>query len=289
MYKKRSSSRSSYIFTIIAWIIIFSSVIVFFGQLDSMESWGPIGRRRIDVIHTILAYISIWSLLASIISWIIHEIRHSSAINNIVIRRFLPLIRFTITAGCWIIILLQMLEELDIDTRSILTGAWIWWAILALAAKDVMTNFLGSLSLLLGRVFDIWEVIRIRTSKSIYEWIVEEITLNYTKITNQTGELVYIPNRIIYSETVENISRERFETYEYIIPFPKASPSADIQERVRLIEWKISEYNPLKTEWKMENPNAWDFVYRVIVKLPEESELIDREIRLYLMEHIFRG
>ena len=182
-----------------------------------------------------------------------------------------------------------MLEELDIDTRSILTGAWIWWAILALAANDVMTIFLGSLSLLLGRVFDIWEVIRIRTSKSIYEWIVEEITLNYTKITNQTGELVYIPNRIIYSETVENISRERFETYEYIIPFPKASPSADIQERVRLIEWKISEYNPLKTEWKMENPNAWDFMYRVIIKLPEESELIDREIRLYLMEHIFRG
>jgi small-conductance mechanosensitive channel len=153
-----------------------------------------------------------------------------------------------------------------------------------------MTNLFGSLSILLGRVFDIGETIRMRGSRGTYEGIVEEITLNYTKLTNITGEVVYIPNRTIYTETVENLSRRRFETYTYLIPFAKGSSTGvDIQERIRIIEGKISEYDPLSVEWECENPNAGDYVYRVTVAFPEESDEIDREIRMYLTEHIFRG
>lgn len=76
-----------------------------------------------------------------------------------------------------------------------------------------------------------------RGSRGTYEGIVEEITLNYTKLTNITGEVVYIPNRTIYTETVENLSRRRFETYTYLIPFAKGSSiGVDIQERIRIIE-----------------------------------------------------
>ena len=125
MYKKKSSSRVSYIFTILAWIIIISAVIVFFDQMQSIENWSPIMRARIDMVHIILIYLSSGALLASMMSWITNEVRHSSIIENVVIRRFLPLIRFVLTAGLWIIILLEMLEKLDIDTKSILTGAGI--------------------------------------------------------------------------------------------------------------------------------------------------------------------
>ena len=82
-------------------------------------------RARIDMVHIILIYLSSGALLASMMSWITNEVRHSSIIENVVIRRFLPLIRFVLTAGLWIIILLEMLEKLDIDTKSILTGAGI--------------------------------------------------------------------------------------------------------------------------------------------------------------------
>lgn len=125
MYKKKSSSRVSYIFTILAWIIIVSAVIVFFDQMQSIENWSPIVRARIDMVHIILLYLSSGALVASIISWLTHEVQHSSIIENVVIRRFLPLIRFVVTAGIWIIVLLEMLEKLDVDTKSILTGAGI--------------------------------------------------------------------------------------------------------------------------------------------------------------------
>ena len=183
-----------------------------------------------------------------------------------------------------------MFEGLLIDTKGILAGAGISGAILALAGKDIVTNLFGSMSILLGKIFDIGETIRIKWTKVNYEWIVEEITLNYTKITNKNGELIYIPNRTIYTEVIENISRERFHTYTYLIPVNKSSSNPkDVREQMRIIEGKISEYDPLEIEWEMDNPNSSDFVYRILVRLPEKSEKIDREIREFLMKHIFHG
>jgi small-conductance mechanosensitive channel len=290
MYKKPSPSRLSYIFTIIAWNIILASSVIFFDQIENIGNWTPKWLARIDNIRIIVTNLCVAALIGSVIAWIFREIRHSEAIENIIVRRFLPIIRFLITASVWLITVFHILEKLNIDTRSILTWAWIWWAIIALAGKDIMTNLFGSLSILLGRVFDIGETIRVRGSKTTYEGIVEEITLNYTKLTHLTGEVVYIPNRTIYTETIENLSRQRYETYTYLVPFAKGtSKGSDIRERMRIIEGKLSEYDPLSVEWEMENPNAWDYMYRIIVKFPEENDAIDRDIRMYLTEHIFRG
>jgi small-conductance mechanosensitive channel len=85
-----------------------------------------------------------------------------------------------------------------------------------------MTNLFGSLSILLSKTFDIGDEIRLAGPKgTIYEGIVEEITLNHTRIQSSTGEVVYIPNRSVYTEVVENLTRRRFYTYTYLIPFKK--------------------------------------------------------------------
>lgn len=123
-----------------------------------------------------------------------------------------------------------------------------------------------------------------------YEGIVEEITLNYTKLTHTSGEVIFIPNRLIYTEVVENLSRRRFFIYEYIVPFKKnGSNGRDIQEQLRIIEGKIDEYNPIAIGWITENPNAGDFVYRISVKLPDENESFDRDIREFLTGYIFQS
>lgn len=291
MYKKPSATRLSYILTIISWNIILASSVIFFNHLEQIASWSPAWLNKIDNIGIIVINLGIAALISSVIAWIFREIRHSGAIENMIVRRFLPIIRFFVTASIWIVAIFYILERLGVDTRSILTWAWIWWAILAFAAKDIMTNFLWSLSILLGRIFDIWEEIRIRRGFNIvFEGLVEEITLNYTKLTKKTGEVLYIPNRTIYAEVIENISRERYVTYTYIVPFSKASSVwREIKESLKIIEWKIAEYNPLLVEWKTENTNAWDYTYIITVQFPEENEIIDRELRLYLTEHIFRG
>lgn len=188
----------------------------------------------------------------------------------------------------WIAGMFYILDSLHINTSSILTGAGIGWVLLAIASRDIITNLFGSLSILLSRTFEIWEIIRLQLkSNTAYEWLVEEITLNYTKMTRISGEVVFIPNRLIYTETLENISRRRFYEYIYRIPFKKQSNVTDIKTRMRIIEGKIASYDPIEVTYDTEIPNAVDLVYKIQILLPEENEKFDSEMRHFLMEHIF--
>ncbi len=136
----------------------------------------------------------------------------------------------------------------------------------------------------MSRIFDIGETIRVKNT----EGIVEEITLNYTKIMSESWQVVFIPNRILNVEQIENITRRRFIVYTYKIPFKKAGTNpAEIKDRLMIIEGKINEYAPISIEITTEIPNANDFVYCIDVKLPEENEEFDRSIRTFLIPYIF--
>lgn len=222
-------------------------------------------------------------------SFIFYQIRHSRATENRVLKRFLPIINFVINLLVWVVAGFLILEALEINTRNILTGAGIGGAILALAYKDLFTNLLGSLSILFSQTFEIGDTIRVRTIRLWVEGMVEEITLNHTKITNKSGEVVYVPNKIIYSETVENLSKRRFFTYELTIPFAKASSSNEVTEALRIIEGKINSFYPIKVEYEMSSPNAGDYMYTIFVSLPEENAFFENEIRNFLVRYIFRG
>ena len=99
--------------------------------------------------------------------------------------------------------------------------------------------------------------------------------------------MVFIPNRLIYTETLENISRRRFFDYTYRIPFRKQSNTDDIRTRMRIIEGKIASYDPIEVLYETEIPNAVDLVYKITIMLPEANETFDIEMRHFLMEHIF--
>ena len=119
------------------------------------------------------------------------------------------------------------------------------------------------------------------------EGMVEEITLNHTKITNKTGEVVYVPNKIIYSESVENLSRRRFFSYELMIPFNKNASHTDISHALNLIEGKINSFFPINVEYVTSNANASDFVYNITILLPEENNFFENEMRKFLIPIIF--
>lgn len=284
-----SNSRITFIFTISVWIVLISTTIIMYNQVIMMNDWSPSVNTVIDRTYISLKYILIISLIVSIVNLIFHEIKHSNAMSNLFIRRFLPIVRFVATAAIWIIGFFSLLEELHINTNNILAWAWIWWVIFALAGKDIVTNLFWSLSILLSKTFDIGEIIRIQPWRGWpYQWIVEEITLNYTKITNTTGEVIFIPNRLMYSEVIENVTRERFHTYKYVIPFKKyGSNSHDIKQQLKIIEWKIYEYSPIDVNWVTENPNSNDYVYTVSVTLPEEDNTFNDMMRNFLVDFIF--
>lgn len=264
------------------------STTILYRYVISAPRWNPAELGYIDTTYQLVWILIVVIILVHIISLIFREIEHSFIVEGAVIKRFFPLIKVITLSAIWIIGWFYVLDNLHINTSSILTGAGIWWVLLAIASRDIITNLFGSLSILLSRTFEIGEIIRIQMrSWVMYEWLVEEITLNYTKMTRLTGEVVFIPNRLIYTETLENISRRRFFDYTYRIPFRKQSDMNDIKTRMRIIEWKIASYDPIEVTYDTEIPNAVDLVYKITILLPEENEVFDSEMRHFLMEHIF--
>lgn len=117
--------------------------------------------------------------------------------------------------------------------------------------------------------------------------MVEEITLNHTKIANKTGEVVYVPNKIIYSESVENLSRRRFFSYELVVPFAKTTCHTEIANALDLIEGKINSFFPINVEYVTSNANAADYMYTITVLLPEENSFFESEMRKFLVPFVF--
>ncbi len=287
-YSTLITSRKNSFFSIVTWIFLSISTTILYRYMVLADGWTPANLATIDMIYGLLQIIFGVIIVVHIVSSVFREIERSFLVDGPVIRRFFPLIKVIVISTTWTIGIFYILDSLHINTSSILTGAGIGWVLLAIASRDIITNLFGSLSILLSRTFDIGEIIRLQLKSNVtYEWLVEEITLNYTKITRLSGEVVFIPNRLIYTESLENISRRRFFDYTYRLPFKKQSNVLDIKTRMRIIEGKIASYSPIEVLYDTEIPNAVDLVYKITVMLPEENEKFDNEMRNFLMEHIF--
>ena len=280
--------RKIHLWYIFSWIISLFFIFWVYHSItvsgSTIWNFWPSTWSIINYSYTFLEGFLITGLVASIVSFSLSEIKHSFAVDHIIFRKFLPTIRFLLLLIVWICGSLIILESMHIDTAKFLTWAGIGWAIFAFASKDIIANILWSLSIILSKMFEIGDTIRIRW----VEWVVEEISLNTTKIMSTEGKLVYMPNRTLNTEQLENLTRRRFFIYAYRVPLKKALwDPKEVQNIIRIIEGKLSEYRPIEIKITTEVPNANDFVYIFTVKVPEEDDEYDRQIREFLIPYIF--
>ncbi len=90
--------------------------------------------------------------------------------------------------------------------KTILLSAGVGGIAIALAAKDTIANFFGSVTIFADRPFQIDELIKIGE----HFGPVEEVGFRSTKIRTLQGHLVTVPNSVIANSMVENIGRRPF-------------------------------------------------------------------------------
>lgn len=90
--------------------------------------------------------------------------------------------------------------------KTVLLSAGVGGIAIALAAKDTIANFFGSVTIFADRPFQIDELIKIGEHLGP----VEEVGFRSTKIRTLQGHLVTVPNSMIVNSMVENIGRRPF-------------------------------------------------------------------------------
>ena len=118
-----------------------------------------------------------------------------------------PVIRKSLRVTISIVSAIYIIDNiLGQDVKSILLGAGVGGIAIALAAKDTVANFFGSITIFADRPFQIEEIVKIGD----YRGPVEEVGFRSTKIRTLEGHLVTVPNSLIVNTMVENISKRPF-------------------------------------------------------------------------------
>lgn len=135
-----------------------------------------------------------------------------------------PMISKSLKVFVLVIGIISSADNLNMDVSSLLAGLGIGGLAFALAAKDLLGNFFGSLTVLLDRPFQIgdWVVI------GDVEGSVEEVGFRSTRIRTFYNSLITLPNASLTTTTIDNMGARRFRRMKTMLGLTYDTPPEKI-------------------------------------------------------------
>jgi MscS family membrane protein len=117
--------------------------------------------------------------------------------------QLVPLIRKTLRVIVVIMVALFIAQNIfNWNIGALLAGLGLGGLAFALAAKDMVANLFGSITIFADRPFQIGD----RVTVDGQNGVVEEVGFRSTKLRTLTGHVVTVPNSVVANTTVENIA-----------------------------------------------------------------------------------
>lgn len=124
--------------------------------------------------------------------------------------QLVPLIRKSTKMLVVVAGVLFTLQNMNVDVGSLLTGLGIGGLAFALAAKDTLANFFGSVMIFIDRPFQIGDWIVVKGT----EGVVEEVGFRSTRIRTFYNSVISVPNAVFTDAAIDNYGeREYRRTY----------------------------------------------------------------------------
>lgn len=195
-----------------------------------------------------------------------------STIDDILVPLFGKTLRIFIIVLA-VIIVLQNLTGVKIG--PLLASLGIGGLAVALAAKDSIANFFGTLTILFDKPFQVGERIVIDN----YDGVVEGVGFRSTRIRLLTGHLVTIPNEKLVNSGLENIGRRPNIRWLTNIGITYDTPTEKIEKAVSIVRELLADHEGMHpdfpprvyfngfNDWSLNimvvvwyhPPNYWDF------------------------------
>jgi len=160
--------------------------------------------------------------------------RTATALDDMLV----PVIRKSLRIFITIIAVLYVADNiLQQDIGAILAAAGIGGLAFALAAKDTIANFFGSVTIFADRPFQVGERIKLGG----YDGPVEQVGFRSTRIRTLDGHQVTVPNSIIVNDMVENVGRRPFIKRVANIGITYDTPPDKVEKAVQIIKDILAE------------------------------------------------
>lgn len=171
---------------------------------DEMLSWFLRG----GIIVLTLASVKTALNLVDVLSLYFEKVARNTpnALDDILVPLFSKSAKFFIL--CIGIVLVG--DSLTLDMKGIIAGMGIGGIAFALAAKDTVSNFFGSLTVILDRPFSIGDWVNIDGK---VEGIIEEVGLRSTRIRTFYDSQITLPNGQLTNVHIDNYGRRTYRRF----------------------------------------------------------------------------
>lgn len=144
-----------------------------------------------------------YRLVDLISAWLDH---HAGQTENRIDDVLAPLVTRTLKVFITVVGVVFVADNLNIDVTGLLAGLGLGGLAFALAAKDMVQNLFGSVTILLDRTFTVGDWIVIGD----HEGTVESIGFRSTRLRTFYNSLVTIPNSRFITADVDNMGERRY-------------------------------------------------------------------------------
>ncbi|MDF1881692.1 mechanosensitive ion channel family protein [Sulfurimonas sp. MAG313] len=253
-------------------------VITIFVQLNLFiynDFYLPLGLSVFfKIAYTILVTYFVYSTLNAIVLIKLTKLSSSTSIKNEVLNLSIKILNFII----WTIGFLFVLSFAGADLTAILSGLGIGGFAVAFAAKETLSNFIGTIAILFSDIFSQGDWIEVDGK----EGVIVEIGLRVTTLRTFDNSLISIPNAIIASSDVRNWSRRKLgRRIKMSLGLRYDSKSEDIQKALLEIKTMLAEHKGIATE-KTEFSHSFYNHLKLVSKDDEQG--VKKLLMVYLDE-----
>jgi small-conductance mechanosensitive channel len=169
----------------------------------------------------------------------------------------------------------------------IISFSAIGGAALGFASTKTLGNFIAGLFLLAARPFRVGDYVRIGT----VEGIVQEITINYTKVLTISKNIVSISNLQILDRDITNFAHQggkdlSLYCYTFEIGFDHRVPTQKITEIFTEVFERHLHTLPKKPEYMLVRSAAFDRVYLIYLYVEHPEDIFT--LRPQIAEEVFK-
>jgi len=184
---------------------VFALFIVGFKLITNFVSFGTRGQQIHDNVVMILIVIDIiWALNKVIDVLVEHYLAPLTAKSKSTLDdHLLPFVRKFFKVLVILVGVIFIIKNMGYDVTSLIAGLGIGGLAFALAAQPLLSNLFGGLAIIADKPFQIGDRVRIDQK---YEGTIKEIGMRSTVIKTYNDTLVTIPNNVIATTAVENLS-----------------------------------------------------------------------------------
>ena len=223
--------------------IFFAKVPLFFDDETGIRT--AIGDGWTKLARVILAIAAAYGLyrLVDVIEYYLNRLvgKTETKLDDMLV----PIVRKALRITIAIIAVLLISENiLGANVKSLLLSAGVGGIAVALAAKDTIANFFGSITIFTDRPFQMGELVKIGEHLGP----VEEVGFRSTRIRTLQGHLVTIPNSVITNSCVENIGRRPFIRRTSNITVTYDSGHTKAKKAVEIIKEVLADVPQLNTD-----------------------------------------